>query len=152
MVISSCANTLRRWEARSPGLEIEPRPVTEVVAVVMSIARSEDDIVARVGPVMLGVDVDGVERAAILIGNAPVGAIEIRLDVGGVVRAREGPASQQIAARKVGLGRARQPGRPCIHVALQRQLISARRIRIDPEARLAEVEVILRIRAAEELM
>jgi len=39
-----------------------------------------------------------VEHAAVLVGDAPVGVIEIRLDAGGVVRAGKRPASEQVAA------------------------------------------------------
>ena len=135
-------------------LEEEARAVAEIVAVVAAIAGAEDEVVAAGGPVMLRVEVDGVERRRDT-GWARGGRCD-RSTPGRWwrdSRPRRVQRAEQVAAGEVGLGGARQPGRAGIHVALQRRTaMRPRRIGFDAEARLAEVEIVVRVRAAHQLM
>ncbi len=103
---------------------------------------------------MLGVEVDGVERAAVLVGDAAIGVIVIRLHAGGVIAVAYA-SSAPAGCRPTMLASAplEQPGGAGVDVALQRTADDRPRlIGFDPEARLAEVEIIVRVGAAQQLM
>ena len=103
--ISSCANTLKRCEARSRGSKKNPGPSPRSSPSIAAIAGAEDHVLPAGRPLMLRIEIERVEHAAVLIrargdrcDRSTPGRWSACVAVGRVQRA------EQVAAGQFGFG------------------------------------------------